>query len=61
MDDNIIINTVFENETYVIVKIEDEDGDIGYNVDFFGAVTLHFTGEEWDEFVGVIESLKDNP
>lgn len=51
------IQPVFEGENFSIYRVEDEEGDIGFDVNFFDNVTVHFLAEEWDEFLDVIQSI----
>ncbi|NIM93505.1 MAG: hypothetical protein GTO18_07320 [Anaerolineales bacterium] len=52
MDEEISIKTetIAESMNYLAWKAEEGDGEITYHLEF-GAVTLHFFKEEWQEFL----------
>lgn len=56
-DDNLQIRSLFEGETYSVYRIEEEDGEVGYDLNLFGTITIHFLEEEWEEFLEVMHSL----
>lgn len=56
-NDNIKVKTLHEGETFSIYRVEDEDGEIGYDLNLFDSVTLHFLEEEWNEFLEVLDQV----
>ena len=56
-DDNIKVKTLHEGDTFSIYWVEDEDGEIGYDLNLFDSVTLHFLEEEWNEFLEVLDQV----
>lgn len=52
------IQTIFEGDDFSIYRVEDEDGEVGYDVTFYDTVTVHFIKEEWNAFVEVVQALK---
>ena len=56
-DDKIKVKTLHEGETFSIYRVEDEDGEIGYDLNLFDSVTLHFLEEEWNEFLEVLDQV----
>ena len=56
-DDNIKVKTLYEGDTFSIYRVEDEDGEIGYDLNLFDSVTLHFLEEEWNEFLEVLDQV----
>lgn len=42
-----------ETDTFAVWRNEEEDGAFVYHVEL-GAITLHFSAEEWEEFVLLI-------
>lgn len=58
MDDNgTSIQALYEGENFSIYRVEDLDGDVGFDVTLFDSITLHFLKEEWNEFLGVMHNL----
>jgi hypothetical protein len=51
------IEMVFESDTLTIYRVEDEEGEVFFDVHLFDSITLHFMKEEWNEFVEAIHSL----
>ena len=56
-NDNIKVKTLHEGETFSIYRVEDEEGQIGYDLNVFDSVTLHFLEEEWNEFLEVLDQV----
>lgn len=59
MADNngVDVKLLLESETVNIYKITDEEGDIGYDINLFDTITVHFLEEEWEEFVEAIKTV----
>jgi hypothetical protein len=59
MPDNsdIPTETLAESENFVLWVSREPDGEEVYHIDF-GAVTLHFFQEEFDEFLGLFKEIK---
>jgi hypothetical protein len=60
-DDSIKVKTLHEGENFSIYRVEDEDGEVGYDLNLFDSVTLHFLEEEWKEFLGVLDQVTRKP
>jgi hypothetical protein len=56
-DNNIKVKTLHEGDTFSIYRVEDEAGQIGYDLNLFDSVTLHFLEEEWNEFLDVLDQV----
>ena len=47
MDDNgTQIQALYEGENFSIYRVEDLDGEVGFDVTLFDSITLHFLKEE---------------
>ena len=53
------IKTLGETKNFEIWLAEEPDGEMTYHLEL-GLVTLHLFGEEWDEFVELVETAKAN-
>ncbi|MBS3783852.1 MAG: hypothetical protein KGY78_05375 [Anaerolineae bacterium] len=53
------IKTLSETKNFEVWLAEEPDGELTYHVEM-GLVTLHLFGEEWDEFVELIETAVAN-
>lgn len=53
------IKTLGETKNFEVWLAEEPDGELTYHVEM-GLVTLHLFGEEWDEFVELIETAVAN-
>jgi hypothetical protein len=51
---DVNVDTLAETENYAAWLSTEPDGEVVYHLEF-GAVTLHFFQEEWDEVVTLIE------
>ena len=51
---DVNVDTLAETENYAAWLSTESDGEVVYHLEF-GAVTLHFFQEEWDEVVSLIE------
>lgn len=47
---------IAETDNYLAWKAEEPDGEITYHLEL-NNVTLHFFGEEWEEFLELVSSL----
>jgi hypothetical protein len=59
-NEGISIKTVYEGETFSVYRIEEEGGDVGYDLNLFDNVTVHFLEEEWQAFLDVLQGLDPN-
>jgi hypothetical protein len=57
--DEPTIKTLSETKNFEIWLAEEPDGETTYHLEL-GLVTLHLFGEEWDEFLDLIETAKAN-
>jgi hypothetical protein len=57
-DDNIPTETIAETESYQAWVSQEPDGEIVYHLEM-GQVTMHFFKEEWDEFLQLIEAIRN--
>ena len=53
-DQEIEAETLAETEGFIVWKAADAD-EVLYHIEL-GGITLHLTGEEWDELVTLIKS-----
>jgi len=53
------IKTLSETKNFEVWLAEEPDGELTYHLEM-GLVTLHLFGEEWDEFVELIETAVAN-
>ncbi len=53
------IETLSETKNFEIWLAEEPDGETTYHLEL-GLITLHLFGEEWDEFLELIETAKAN-
>ncbi|MBZ0304692.1 MAG: hypothetical protein K8I82_01370 [Anaerolineae bacterium] len=58
MTDNIKMQNLYEGESLSIYRVEDEDGEVGFDITFFDSVTLHLMREEWNELVEIMQQLE---
>lgn len=58
-DDNIPTETIAETENYQAWESQEPDGETVYHLEL-GQVTLHFFKEEWDEFMQLIEAIRNS-
>jgi len=56
----IPVETLAETENYVVWSAEEPDGETTYHVEL-GPVTVHFFGEEWEDFIDQIFEAGRNP
>jgi|GEM_PF-5460441 len=54
---DVDVKVLIENDTLTIYKITDEDGDVGYDLNLFDSITVHFVEEEWTELIEAIKSV----
>jgi len=57
MEDGAYIQALYEGDDFSIYRIEDVDGEVGFDVTLFDSITLHFLKDEWNEFIEVIKNL----
>ena len=53
------IKTLSETKNFEIWLAEEPDGELTYHLEL-GLVTLHLFGEEWEEFVELVETGTSN-
>lgn len=58
MTDSIKMQNLYEGESLSIYRVEDEDGEVGFDITFFDSVTIHFMREEWNELVEIMQQLE---
>jgi len=51
------IEVLAETEDFNIWRIEEEDHELTYHLEF-GMVTVHFFEEEWGQFLELIDQLR---
>jgi hypothetical protein len=56
-DDGLKIKTIHEGENFSIYRVEDSDGEIGYDLNLFDTVTVHFVEDEWNELLAVLDQV----
>ena len=54
-DENLEVDMVAETENFAVWRSPDEEGFI-YHIEL-GSITLHLSGEEWQEFLDLIKTL----
>ncbi|HOC21721.1 MAG: hypothetical protein GYA30_10530 [Chloroflexi bacterium] len=47
------IEVLAETDEYAVLMTRDEDGEVIYHVEL-GNATLHFFGDEWNEFMDLM-------
>lgn len=52
------MQNLYEGESLSIYRVEDEDGEVGFDITFFDSVTIHFMREEWNELVEIMQQLE---
>jgi len=53
------VETLAESESFSLWRAEEADGEVTYHLEM-GPVTVHFFGEEWEEFLALMrEVIKD--
>ncbi len=56
-DEQEVITTVLaESQNFLVWKADEPDGEQTFHLEL-GVVTLHFFGEEWDEFLDLMQKL----
>ena len=55
LETNFETETLSETENFIVWKATDED-EVLYHIEL-GGITLHLTGEEWDELVTLIKGV----
>lgn len=55
---DIDIQPIYEGDVFSIYRIEEEGGEVGFDVNFYDSVTIHFLKEEWNSFLDVIHSIQ---
>ncbi|MBE2270819.1 MAG: hypothetical protein IAE80_21445 [Anaerolinea sp.] len=53
--DDVNVETLAETESYAAWLSRENDGELVYHLEF-GAVTLHFYREEWEEVVALVDA-----
>jgi hypothetical protein len=52
-----LTETLAETDNFLAWKADEPDGETTYHLEL-NNVTVHFFQEEWDEFLGLVRSLK---
>jgi hypothetical protein len=55
-DQEVKTSVLAETNSFVAWKSDDPDGETTYHLEL-GLVTLHFFKEEWDELLGLLQSV----
>ena len=53
------IEILSESENFSLWRAEEPDGETTYHLEL-GTVTVHFFREEWEEFLGLIEAMREH-
>ncbi len=56
--DGIRMQSLYEGESLSIYRVEDEDGEVGFDITFFDSVTIHFMRDEWNELVEIMQEFE---
>lgn len=56
-DHELNTQTLAETENYLAWRAEEPDGETTFHLEL-NNVTLHFFGEEWEEFLELMRALK---
>ena len=51
------IQTLYEGEDFSIYRVEDGDGEVGFDVTLFDSVTVHFIKDEWNDFLTILKNF----
>lgn len=57
---NIPVETIAETENYTVWQATEPDGEATYHLEL-GEVTVHYFGEEWNDFVQLIRDAAAQP
>lgn len=57
MDDGAYIQPLYEGDNFSIYRIEDVDGEVGFDLHLFDTMTVHFLEDEWNELLEVLRNL----
>ncbi|MFP4321995.1 MAG: hypothetical protein ACLFTK_06035 [Anaerolineales bacterium] len=57
-NDGLQIQAIYEGDTFSVYRIEEEGGEVGYDLNLFDSVTVHFLKEEWQAFLEVMHDLE---
>lgn len=57
MEDEVNVQLLFESDSMSIYRIQDEDGEVAFDLNLFDTVTLHFMKDEWNELVEAIQAI----
>jgi len=52
------IEVLAETEDFSIWRVEEPDEEVTYHLEF-GNVTLHLFQEEWEQFLGLVNQLRN--
>ena len=58
MEDGTLVQALYEGDDFSVYRVEDVDGEVGFDVTLFDSITLHFLKEEWNEFLEAMHSLE---
>lgn len=59
--DGISMQSLYDGESMSIYRVEDEDGEVGYDITFFDSVTVHLMRDEWNELVEILQEMEVEP
>lgn len=57
MDDDMKVQMLFESDSMSIYRIEDEDGEVAFDINLFDTITIHLVKEEWNELAEAIGAI----
>lgn len=55
------MQSLYDGESMSIYRVEDEDGEVGYDITFFDSVTVHLMRDEWNELVEILQEMEVEP
>jgi hypothetical protein len=50
------VHVLYEGDDVRVYRVEEGD-EVGYDLNLFDTITLHFLREEWEEFLQAMHSL----
>lgn len=59
--DGISMQSLYDGESMSIYRVEDEDGEVGFDITFFDSVTVHLMRDEWNELVEILQEMEVEP
>jgi hypothetical protein len=56
--DGIKLKSLYEGDSITIYRVEDEEGEVGFDITFFDSVTVHFVKEEFNELLEILHQIQ---